>query len=453
MEGGVILGMKFRIETYGCQMNVADSFEVKRILERLGLEEADSEESADVIIINTCSVRNTAEDRAIGRLNSLKWLKRKRPEVRIYVMGCMAQNFGKELFDLAPHVDGVFGTYNRTKLISHIMNREEYVVEVGMDKYEFLPSSVDYQFPFKASVTVVHGCNHVCSYCIVPKTRGRAVSRPLREIIDDVKRLVDEGVVEVQLLGQNINSYGRDIGTDFKELLTEVNEIRGLKRIRFLTSHPANFKEDIIDRISELEKVCRYFHLPVQSGSNRILTLMRRGYTFEKYVKMVEYLRKRIPDASISTDIIVGFPSETEEDFEMTLKLVKEVKFDFSYMFVFNPKRGTPAAEMPEQVPEEVKVERLQTLIHIQHAISRESNLKDINKEFEVLVEERGRYRGQLLGRTQYNKIVAFEGDEELIGKFVNVRVEFLSGNTLVGRLKSSVNVKKCGKVENVGDA
>lgn len=436
--------MKFFIETYGCQMNLSDSFEVKKILKDVGLVEADKEEDADVVIINTCSVRNTAEERVLGRLGYLKGLKSKKPDLKIYVTGCMAQSWGKKLFEIAPHIDGVFGTYNRSKMISHILSRDSYVVDVRMDRYEFLPATVDYQYPFKAFVTVIHGCNHSCTYCIVPKTRGKEVSRPMNEIIEDIKRLVDEGVVEVMLLGQNINSYGRDIGTSFKELLTEVNKIEGLKRIRFLTSHPINFKEDLIDRISELEKVCRYFHLPVQSGSNRILKLMKRGYTYEYYVRMIEYIRNRMPDASISTDIIVGFPSETEEDFEMTLKLVEEVRFDFSYMFIFNPKVGTPAATMPDQVPEEVKVERIQRLIELQHKISRDSNLMDIGKEFEVLVEERGKYEGQLLGRTAYNKMIAFEGDTTLIGKFVNVRVNDLSGNTLIGSLvKNEVGISQ----------
>ncbi|MFN4245648.1 MAG: tRNA (N6-isopentenyl adenosine(37)-C2)-methylthiotransferase MiaB [Brevinematia bacterium] len=426
--------MKFFIETYGCQMNISDSFEVKKFLELAGLEEAKDQMEADVIIINTCSVRNTAEERVLGRLGYLKGLKSKNPNLKIYITGCMAQSWGQELFKVAPHIDGIFGTYNRSKMINYLLRRDSYVIDISMDKYEFLPPTVDYQYPFKASVTVIHGCNHACTYCIVPKTRGREVSRSLKEIIDDIKRLADEGVVEVLLLGQNINSYGRDIGTSFKELLTEVNKIEGIKRIRFLTSHPINFKEDLIDRIQELEKVCKYFHLPVQSGSDRILKLMKRGYTYEKYVKMIEYLKKKIPNASISTDIIVGFPSETEEDFKMTLKLVEEVRFDFAYMFIFNPKRGTLAAEMVNQVPEEIKIERIQKLIELQQKISKESNLKDVGKEFEVLVEEKGKFQNQLLGRTDHNKIVAFEGDENLIGKFVNVKVESLSGNTLIGK-------------------
>ncbi|MEN2998715.1 MAG: tRNA (N6-isopentenyl adenosine(37)-C2)-methylthiotransferase MiaB [Brevinematia bacterium] len=427
--------MKFFIETYGCQMNLSDSFELKKLLEDNGLEESQSEEEADAIIVNTCSVRNTAEERVFGRLGFLKGLKNKKPNLKIYVIGCMAQLWGKELFSKAPHIDGVFGTYNRSKVVQHLLAKDSYVVDVSMDRYEFLPPSVDYQFPFKASVTVIHGCNHACTYCVVPKTRGREVSRPLNEIVENIKKLVDEGVVDVQLLGQNINSYGRDIGTSFKELLKEVNKIEGLRRISFLTSHPVNFTEDLIDTISELDKVYRYFHLPVQSGSNKILKLMRRGYTREKYLKLIEYLRKKIPDASVSTDIIVGFPYETEEDFNSTLDLVKEVRFDFAYMFVFNPRRGTISAEMQEQVPEEIKTERIQKLVALQHSISKENNLKDIGKEFEILVEEKGRYKGQLLGRTRYNKIVAFEGRENLIGKFIKVRVERLSGNTLIGKV------------------
>lgn len=429
---------KFFIETYGCQMNLADSFEIRRLLEGKGLSYVENESDADVVIINTCSVRETAEERVMGRLGYLKGLKEKKPDLRIFITGCMAQNLGKELFERAPHINGVFGTYNRTKMVESIINDFTYSFDLQMDKYEFLPPTVDYQFPFKASVTVIHGCNHSCTYCIVPKTRGKEVSRPINQIVDDIKRLVDQGVVEVLLLGQNVNSYGRDIGTSFKDLLKEVNKIDGLRRIRFLTSHPVNFKEDIIDTISELDKVCRYFHLPVQSGSDRILKLMKRGYTYEKYVNMINYIKRRMPDASISTDIIVGFPTETEEDFQMTLKLVDEVRFDFSYMFIFNPRKGTTAAEMEGQLPEEIKISRIQKLIEVQHKISKESNQRDLGKTFEVLVEERGKYSGQLLGRTTYNKMVAFEGSEDLIGKFVNVKIESLVGNTLIGTLEST---------------
>ncbi len=432
--------MKFFIETYGCQMNLSDSFEIKRVLESQGLQEARNENEADFVIINTCSIRETAEDRVFGRLGYYKGLKNKRKDLKIYITGCMAQNWGQELFNKAPHIDGVFGTYNRIKMIESIMSEtNSFVVNVKMDKYEFLPPSVDYQFPFKASVTVIHGCNHSCTYCIVPKTRGKEVSRPIKDIVEDIKRLADEGVVEVLLLGQNINSYGKDIGTSFKDLLTEVNKIEGLRRIRFLTSHPINFKKDLIDRISELDKVCRYFHLPVQSGSNRILKLMKRGYTHEYYLEMINYIREKMPDASITTDIIVGFPTETEEDFQDTLRLVEEVRFDFAYMFIFNPRRGTVAAEMEGQIPEEIKSERIQRLISLQHRISKESNLKDIGKTFELLVEEKGKEKNQLLGRTVYNKIVAFEGNEDLIGKFIDVKITNLKGNTLIGRILTPV--------------
>jgi tRNA-2-methylthio-N6-dimethylallyladenosine synthase len=430
--------MKFFIETYGCQMNMSDSFELRTLLQSSGLNYTDNEEDADVIIINTCSVRNTAEERVFGRLGYLKGLKKKKPNLRIFVTGCMAQNWGERLLKEAQHISGVFGTYSRSKMLEAIMSGQNQVVDIRMDRYEFLPSTIDYVYPFKASVTIIHGCNHACTYCIVPKTRGREVSRPMKDIIDDIKRLVDNGVVEVLLLGQNVNSYGRDIGTSFKELLKEVNKIEGLRRIRFLTSHPVNFRRDLIDTISELDRVCRYFHLPVQSGSNRILKLMKRGYTYEYYVDMINYIRSRMPDAAISTDIIVGFPSETEEDFKMTLKLVEEVRFDFSYMFVFNPREGTPAASMPEQVPEEIKTERIQRLINLQHSISRESNLKDVGKTFEILVEDVGKYENQYIGRTTYNKIVAVESKENLIGKFVSVRIKELSGSTLIGEIINS---------------
>lgn len=434
--------MKFFIETYGCQMNISDSFELRNLLESSGLVYTENENEADTIILNTCSVRNTAEERVLGRLGYLKGLKKSKPNLKIFVTGCMAQNWGEKLLKEAPHINGIFGTYNRSKILEAINDTQNYVVDIKMDRYEFLPPTIDYIYPFKASVTVIHGCNHSCTYCIVPKTRGKEISRPIKDIVDDIKKLIDKGVVEVLLLGQNINSYGKDIGTSFKELLEEVNKIEGLRRIRFLTSHPINFKRDLIDTIAKLDKVCRYFHLPFQSGSNRILKLMKRGYTHEYYIDMVNYIREKMPDSSISTDIIVGFPSETEEDFKMTLKLVEEVRFDFSYMFIFNPREGTPAATMQDQVPEEIKTERIQRLINLQHSISKESNQKDVGKTFEILVENKGKYENQYIGRTSYNKIVVVKSEENLIGKFVNVKIHKLSGSTLVGEILDEALIK-----------
>jgi len=423
-------------------MNISDSFELRNLLESSGLVYTENENEADTIILNTCSVRNTAEERVLGRLGYLKGLKKSKPNLKIFVTGCMAQNWGEKLLKEAPHINGIFGTYNRSKILEAINDTQNYVVDIKMDRYEFLPPTIDYIYPFKASVTVIHGCNHSCTYCIVPKTRGKEISRPIKDIVEDIKKLIDKGVVEVLLLGQNINSYGKDIGTSFKELLEEVNKIEGLRRIRFLTSHPINFKRDLIDTIAELDKVCRYFHLPFQSGSNRILKLMKRGYTHEYYIDMVNYIREKMPDSSISTDIIVGFPSETEEDFKMTLKLVEEVRFDFSYMFIFNPREGTPAATMQDQVPEEIKTERIQRLINLQHSISKESNQKDVGKTFEVLVEDKGKYENQYIGRTSYNKIVVVKSEENLIGKFVNVKIHKLSGSTLVGEILDEALIK-----------
>jgi len=423
-------------------MNISDSFELRNLLESSGLVYTENENEADTIILNTCSVRNTAEERVLGRLGYLKGLKKSKPNLKIFVTGCMAQNWGEKLLKEAPHINGIFGTYNRSKILEAINDTQNYVVDIKMDRYEFLPPTIDYIYPFKASVTVIHGCNHSCTYCIVPKTRGKEISRPIKDIVEDIKKLIDKGVVEVLLLGQNINSYGKDIGTSFKELLEEVNKIEGLRRIRFLTSHPINFKRDLIDTIAELDKVCRYFHLPFQSGSNRILKLMKRGYTHEYYIDMVNYIREKMPDSSISTDIIVGFPSETEEDFKMTLKLVEEVRFDFSYMFIFNPREGTPAATMQDQVPEEIKTERIQRLINLQHSISKESNQKDVGKTFEILVEDKGKYENQYIGRTSYNKIVVVKSEENLIGKFVNVKIHKLSGSTLVGEILDEALIK-----------
>jgi tRNA-2-methylthio-N6-dimethylallyladenosine synthase len=423
-------------------MNISDSFELRNLLESSGLVYTENENEADTIILNTCSVRNTAEERVLGRLGYLKGLKKSKPNLKIFVTGCMAHNWGEKLLKEAPHINGIFGTYNRSKILEAINDTQNYVVDIKMDRYEFLPPTIDYIYPFKASVTVIHGCNHSCTYCIVPKTRGKEISRPIKDIVDDIKKLIDKGVVEVLLLGQNINSYGKDIGTSFKELLEEVNKIEGLRRIRFLTSHPINFKRDLIDTIAKLDKVCRYFHLPFQSGSNRILKLMKRGYTHEYYIDMVNYIREKMPDSSISTDIIVGFPSETEEDFKMTLKLVEEVRFDFSYMFIFNPREGTPAATMQDQVPEEIKTERIQRLINLQHSISKESNQKDVGKTFEILVENKGKYENQYIGRTSYNKIVVVKSEENLIGKFVNVKIHKLSGSTLVGEILDEALIK-----------
>lgn len=420
------------IKVYGCQMNERDAEIIAGLLEQEGYRQAPAPEQADIIILHTCCVREKAENKVYGKLGQLARLKSKNPDLIIAVGGCMTQQPGaaEKMRQRAPHVDLIYGTHNIHELprlleqVSLLNQPVEAIWEKEGEIVEGLP--LRRAGGAKALVTISYGCNNFCSYCIVPYVRGRERSRRPEDIIREIKGLVADGVLEVMLLGQNVNSYGKDLEGDinFARLLEMVNAIEGLRRVRYMTSHPRDFTLELVQTLSRLDKVCEHVHLPVQAGSNRILQLMNRGYTREAYMALVDNLRQYIPGVSITTDIIVGFPGETEEDFADTLDLVERVQFDNAFTFMFSPRTGTVAATLPGQLPLEVKKERLHRLMDLQYRISRTKNEGLVGQEVEVLVEGPSENDPtKLCGRTRTNKLVIFPGPEDLIGKLVPVKV------------------------------
>ncbi|MDN5325792.1 MAG: tRNA-2-methylthio-N6-dimethylallyladenosine synthase [Moorella sp. (in: firmicutes)] len=422
----------FKIITYGCQMNQRDSEMMADLLQEAGYEPVAQEEEAGVIILDTCCVREKAENKVYGKLGQIEGLKSSNQDLVIAVTGCMVQQPGvaEKIRQQAPYVDLLLGTGNLQELPQLIeeikaMHRPRVVVgEQEGPVVEDLPRRR--ARGAQAFVTITYGCNNFCTYCIVPYVRGRERSRRPENIIKEVKELVDQGVIEVTLLGQNVNSYGRDLenGINFAGLLERVNDVEGLKRIRYVTSHPRDFTPELVTTISQLDKVCEHVHLPVQAGSNRILELMHRGYTREHYLELVADLRRQIPGISLTTDLIVGFPGETEADFEDTLDLVARVQFDNAFTFMFSPRRGTEAAIMPGQLPTATKKERLKRLMELQNRISLAKNEALVGQEVEILVEGPSKTDpDQLSGRTRTNKLVIFPGDQSLTGRLVKVRL------------------------------
>ncbi len=415
----------YSILTFGCQMNVRDSETIKGILESLGYNETEDTDEADIILFNTCSVRENPERKVYGRIQNFK------PDTDkiIGICGCMVQQ-GAEfeyIKNNLPQVRMVFGTHNIHEL-PEILERViagERVLDVWEDKkdvIEGLPAKRDKGV--KAFVNISYGCNNFCTYCIVPYTRGREKSREQSYIIEEIKELALSGYKEVTLLGQNVNSYGKDLGTDFASLLRAVHEVDGIERIRFMTSHPKDLSDDLIEAMAELPKVCEHLHLPLQAGSDRILKLMNRRYTAGHYLKLVEKLRKAIPDISLTTDLIVGFPQETDEDFQATLDLVKQVRFDSAFTFIYSPRKGTPAAKMIEQIDEDAKKERIYRLIEVQNRISSERNKELIGKSVEVLVEGPSKTDPhKWTGKTRTNKTINFVGPKNLVGQTILVTV------------------------------
>lgn len=435
---------RLHILTFGCQMNEHDSEIIRALLEKSGYEWTDNIEEADLVVLNTCSVRKHAEQRVLGILGNLKRYKKKKPEMIIALGGCMAQNPEIQEFirNKATYVDVLFGTRNYHYLPDFIKRAEEFKDRV------FEPSHGDEEIPnelpahhssrVKAYVTIIYGCNNFCSYCIVPFTRGRERSRSPREIYEEVRQLADQGFREVILLGQNVNSYGKDLQEDinFAKLLKMLDPIPGIARIRYTTSHPRDFTDELIDTIAESEKVCEHFHLPVQAGSNNVLKRMNRGYTREDYLELIDKIRKRIPNASITTDIIVGFPGESERDFLDTLDLVERVRFDAAYTFIYSPRYGTPAAEMNDETPLEEKKIRLQQLNQLQNQITLEINKGYEGKTVEVLVEGKSKTNpNRWSGRTRTNKIVVFDCPEDLEGELVDIKIECAQTWTLFGSI------------------
>lgn len=439
------MGQKLYIHTFGCQMNEYDSSKIGDVLRRShSLELTSNPEEADVLLLNTCSVREKAQEKVFSQLGRWRSLKNKRPGVIIGVGGCVASQEGVAIQQRAPYVDIVFGpqTLHRLpQLLEQVWREKQPVVDVSfpeMEKFDAFPPPRA-EGP-KAFVSVMEGCSKYCTYCVVPYTRGPEVSRPVREVIEEVKALAAQGVKEVNLLGQNVNAYRGETEdgdeADLAWLLFEVAAIDGIERIRFTTSHPAEFDDNLIEAFAAIPKLVDHLHLPVQSGSDRILARMKRGYSRCDYLEKVSKLRLVRPDLSLSSDFIVGFPGETEEDFEQTLDLIDQVGFDFSYSFIYSPRPGTPAADMADDVPLAVKRERLSRLQGKIQAMAAEISRKLIGTRQRILVEGASRKNPrELCGRTANNRVVNFQGPPTLAGQFVEVIIAEALPNSLRGRL------------------
>lgn len=433
-------GLRFHIESYGCQMNAHDSEKLAGMLTEIGYLPADGKDDADLILFNTCCVREHAEKRVFGNVGALKKRKDEHPGLLIAVCGCMMQQpeVAQKLYARYPFVNLVFGTHSLAEfpiLLLRAMqgDRPLSVRDTEGDVVEGLPVR---RLPgVSASINVMYGCNNFCSYCIVPYVRGRERSRLPERIIEEARALAAQGYSELQLLGQNVNSYGKDLGTvSFAALLREIDAIDGVRRIRFMTSHPKDLSDELIEAMS-LDHVCDHIHLPVQAGSDRILRLMNRGYTRAQYLALAEKLRRGNPAIELTTDVIVGFPGETEEDFSDTLSLVEEASFSAAFTFMYSPRSGTRAAAMPEQLPPEVKKERLLRLNAVQEQQTRKSNQRYLAKTGEVLVEGFDmRKEPMLYGKLSSFKMVYFPGEPDKIGAYLRVLVEKAQNNSLIGR-------------------
>ncbi len=424
-------GKKYFIRTYGCQMNVHDSEEIAGILEHLGYEETESEETADIVILNTCAVRENAHDKVFGFLGRCKHIKEtKNKDMIICLCGCMAQEKSvvDEILSKHKYINLVFGTHNIHELPNILMNLQPGLnIEVKSNEDNVYETGENYKRDSKISawVNIMYGCDKFCTYCIVPYTRGKERSRKSADILKEVKILKDKGYKEVTLLGQNVNAYGfdRDDEISFARLLEEVAKI-GIERIRFVTSHPWNFNDEMIDVIAKYDNIMPYIHLPLQSGSDRILRLMGRRYTQKEYLELFHKIKDRVKNAAITTDIIVGFPNETEEDFEETLKVVNECKYDGAFTFIYSPREGTPAAKMKDDTPIEVKEERLQRLNKLVNEYSNMNNQKYLNKTVDVLVTGKSeKDPSKVCGYTDTMKLVNVEAGERTVGEIIKVKI------------------------------
>ncbi len=433
----------FFTQTFGCQMNARDSEKLSGILKGIGYEEAESEE-ADFVVYNTCTVRENANLRVYGRLGVLHGYKKKNPDMKIALCGCMMQETEvvQKIQKSYRFVDLIFGTHNIFKfaeLLAMVFEADRMVIDIWKDTNQIVEDlPVARKYPFKSGVNIMFGCNNFCSYCIVPYVRGRERSREPEDIIREIEKLVADGVVEVMLLGQNVNSYGKNLKTpiSFAELLREIEKIDGLQRIRFMTSHPKDLSMELIQVMAESKKICKHLHLPLQSGSSRLLKIMNRKYTKEQYLALAEEIRKQIPDISLTTDIIVGFPGETEEDFLETLDVVRRVRYDSAFTFQYSKRTGTPAAAMEEQIPAEVVTERFDRLLETVQKISCEMAERFTGTKQMVLIEEENkRMQGYLDGRLSNNHVVHLKGEASLIGKIVKVRLDECKGFYYMGSL------------------
>lgn len=433
------------IHTYGCQMNLHESEKVAGVLNRLGYVATSDEEKADIIVFNTCCIRDTAEKRALGNIGVTKRLKKQNKNLIIVVLGCMTQQNGvaETIKQKYPYVDIILGTRNidslKDALKEKLENGKKTLFNSFNDDYlvkdEKLPIFRD-SFP-NAWINIIYGCNNFCTYCIVPYVRGREISRKPSDVIDEVKRCVDQGFKEITLLGQNVNSYGNDLsdGTNFASLLKEIDKIGGKFRVRFMTSHPKDLTEEVVDIIAGSNKICNNIHLPVQAGSDKVLKDMNRKYTREKYISLVEMIKSKIPGVGITTDIMVGFPTETQEDFLQTMDLVKQCRFSNAFTFIYSPRQGTVAAKMP-QLSYSVKQSRIMELIKLQNSITKELSNDYKGKTYEILVEDFSpKLEGYVCGRTDCGRLVTFKGDKNIIGEFVNVEIQSAKSASLFGKI------------------
>lgn len=430
----------FSIVTYGCQMNEHDSEIMAGLLANRGMARIDDELAADVVVFNTCTVRDGAESRAYGRVESLTSAKRANPDMVIAVTGCAAQDQGQRLLERFEHIDLVIGTRDYVKidqLVDEVRRTGQRFVSIeDIEKPLSLPTIPVRKSSLKAFVNIMFGCNNRCTFCIVPKTRGEEWSRPLGEIVEEVRQLAAQGYREVCLLGQNVNSYVDERRNDFSDLLHAVNEIEGIWRIRYTTSNPKSARDRHLKAIAECDKVMENLHLPVQSGNNRVLRVMKRAYNIERYKYLVGMYRELVPGGTLTTDMIVGFPTETEEEFLETLRLTEEMRYDQQFMFMYSPRKGTVAADtMRNDVPLEAKKDRLQRLISLQESISVEKNRQEIGRVHEILVEGPARRGDDMMGRTRTDKTVVFPGDSSLVGQVITIRITDAWAHTLKGEV------------------
>jgi len=428
---------RYHVTTFGCQMNEHDSERMKGMLESLGYQAAETRDEADLILFNTCSIRESADSRFIGNLGEAKRLKTENPQKVVGVGGCWAQSVKDEVFERFPFVDVAFGPGQIHRLAEFLTS--ESLTAQGYFEFEgfagHLPMKREREF--QAWVQISVGCNMGCAFCIVPSTRGREVSREPGELLAEIERLADDGVREVTLLGQNVNSYGRDLRKEsrisFAELLREVDAIGSIDRIRYTSPHPTHLREDVMRAHAELPSLCEHIHLPLQSGSTRVLKAMKRPYTRERYLDRVAQIREHVPDVALTTDIIVGFPGETEAEFEETLAVVEQVRYDSAFTFIFSPRRGTVAADLPDQLPHAVKRERMERLVEAVQRIATERAQRFVGRTMEVLVEGQSRTdAARLRGRTRHNKTVNFTGVAQP-GELVDVEIGSATSTTLAG--------------------
>ncbi|MBQ4268497.1 MAG: tRNA (N6-isopentenyl adenosine(37)-C2)-methylthiotransferase MiaB [Clostridia bacterium] len=437
---------KYHIVTYGCQMNLHESEKIAGILRRLNYENTDCVEDADIIVFNTCCIRENAENHAFGNIGALKKLKKSKPNLLIAVGGCMTQEKGKTevLAKKFPFIDIMFGTLNLERLEELILQKraqKKRVIEIRETEGEIVEFSDPYRTSYpNAWVNIMYGCNNFCSYCIVPYVRGRERSRKPEHIIAEVKQLVADGYKEITLLGQNVNSYGTDgkAGMTFAELLDAVASIEGKFRVRFMTSHPKDFNEDVVKVMQKHRKIMRLVHLPVHSGSNAVLQAMNRRYTREKYFEEIEILRRYFPEAEVTTDLIVGFPGETEEDYLLTEDLVKKVDFASAFTFVYSKRQGTKAATMENQIPEDIQKDRIVRLVDLVNSLTRKKSEKYVGKTVEILCEGYDGKKGLYLGRDEFGRMGYFKSEGNPIGEFVLLKITSANGISLYGERVSS---------------